>query len=116
MFQFGEILALAIWVVAVVYVATNWRRLGSLPHLRMLLGPTALLAAGTAATVLEGLFFTGADLPWLVVTQDSVVVIDTGAPGARVVNLLEHACMAASCVWLLVGLARIRRMGGETPA
>ena len=108
MFQFGEVLGLAIATMVAVYVLTNRQRLLALPALKALLIPFLFMLAGWIATVVEGIPSGGAGLPRIVFWQQSPQVTAEGGAFSQVFNLLEHLCVAASGVWLAVVLWRTR--------
>jgi hypothetical protein len=113
MYEFGEILTLAICVVAAVYVLTNRRRIGQLQSLRPFVFPFMLALVGWIATVVEGIPQGGPGLPTLVFWTSSPGVVAAGGSFGEVFNALEHVCLAASGVWLLVVLWRGRGAAQE---
>jgi len=106
MFQFGEVVGLAIAVMATVYVLTNWHRILALPSLKVLLIPFFLMVAGCLTTVVEGIPSGGAGLPHIVFWQQSPQVTAGAGAFGLVFNLLEHLCLAAAGVSLLLALWR----------
>lgn len=108
MFQFGEVVGLAIAAMATVYVLTNWHRILALPSLKALLAPFFLMVAGWLCTVVEGIPSGGAGLPRIVFWQESPQVTAGAGAFGLVFNLMEHLCLAAAGVSLLLALWRAR--------
>lgn len=114
MFQFGEILCLALALVLVTYLVSQWRRIRGTPILRPFIGAILLLFVSWVATVVEGVFLEGVSFSNLIlIYQQSVGLAGESSPGSRIFNWIEHVTTAAAGVWLLVGVLRLRRM--ETP-
>jgi hypothetical protein len=115
MFQFGEILTLAICGVTVAYLIANWRRIRSLPALAPYLGPFLCLLTAWITTVAEGLFLSGEQLPLVVFAQESILVA-TQSPFSELLNFVEHAAYAAAGIWLLILIVRDSWNRAEAPA
>ena len=115
MFQFGEILTLAICAVTVIYVLSNWRRIRALPALRPFLGPFLLLVVAWIATVVEGFFLQGQGVPILVFNQESTFIAHQNL-FSELFNLIEHLGYAAAGVWFFVLTWRVFQGGRESPS
>ena len=113
MFQFGEIVTLALFLVVGVYVLAHRRQITALTSLRPLLPPFLLMAAAIIATVAEGVpggLATGGNV---IFWSDSLAVAQRGGLASQVLNLLEHLCHASSGIWLLVILLRANHVERE---
>lgn len=108
MFQFGEVLGLAIAAMAAVYVLTNWQRILALPSLKPLLVPFFLMVAAWIITVVEGIPGGEAGVARIVFWQQSPQVTAGAGGFGQVFNLVEHLCLAAMGVCLLLALWRTR--------
>jgi len=109
MFQFGELLTLAIGVVALAYVVANWRRIRSLPTLRPLVIPFVLIALSWLFTVVEGVFLTNVPFGQILMLQPSVGGSAEAGTGGQILNLLEHLANMSGAVALLVVVLTVRR-------
>ena len=114
MFQFGEILALALSLITLVYLATYWRRICAQPLLRPFVGPFLVLMVAFVSTVAEGVFVAGANIPWIVFGEDSIRVAADN-PASALFNLAEHAAYTAATIWLLVATWHAFRRRQGTP-
>lgn len=114
MFQFGEILTLAIAVVAAAYLVTNWRRVRSSPSLRPFAIPLILMIVTWTATVVEGMFPADATGPWIVMAQESVGIVGNETVPAALFNFVEHITTAIAAVLLFVAVWRLCRTPSET--
>jgi hypothetical protein len=114
MFQFGEVLALALSLIALVYLVTCWRRIQAQPLLRPFVGPFLVLMVAFVSTVTEGVFVEGANIPWIVFGEDSIRVASDN-PASALFNLAEHAAYAAATIWLLVATWQVFRRRQGTP-
>jgi hypothetical protein len=115
MFQFGEILTLALSLITLVYVLTSWRRLFAQPMLRPFIGPFLVLMVAFVSTVVEGAFMQGAGIPWIVFEQDDISIAHAGL-ASELLNLAEHVSYAVAAIWLFVAIWREYRRPRETPA
>lgn len=115
MFQFGELLALCIGLVALVYLLAHRRRIAAEPALHPFAVPFLLMLVAWIATVLEGVHFESGDIPWLVFGQESLSVARRSIT-SELLNLAEHAAYAAGAVGLLVVLWRNRRAVRKAPS
>ncbi len=107
MFQFGEVLTLAISVVAAAYLFANWTRIRSAPTLRPFALPLIVIIITWVATVVEGVFSEDARRGWIVVLQESVGTANGESAVAVVFNLVEHVGTMLAAVLLLVAVRRL---------
>jgi hypothetical protein len=115
MLQFGEVLCLAIGIIAVVYVVVNGRRIRALPSASRLIGPFLLFMIAWICTVVEGLFIQGDQVPIFVIGAASIGQ-SSGSPATEVFNLIEHTAFACAAVWLLVlSIRTLRRRPEGSP-
>lgn len=115
MFQFGEILTLAICIVTIAYVLANWRRIQLLPALKPFVGPFLFLVVAWFATVIEGLFIEGPNIPILVLGQESIGVAHQ-SPYSELLNLAEHVGYAVAGIWMFLLVRRCFRNPGRAAA
>jgi hypothetical protein len=114
MLQFGEILALTLSLITLVYLATYWRRICAQPLLRPFVGPFLVLMIAFVSTVVEGVFLEGANIPWIVFGEDSIRVAADN-PASALFNLAEHAAYTAATIWMLVATWQLFRRRQGTP-
>ncbi len=114
MFQFSEVLTLAIGLVLLAYLLAHRRRIADLPSLRPFVPAVMLLLLSWISTVAEGLFIE--DVPpenviqfW----QKSVGLAVKGGAWSQALNWIEHLSALAASVWLFVAALRIRRANRE---
>jgi hypothetical protein len=107
MFQFGEVLTLAISAVAAAYLFTNWTRIRSAPTLRPFALPLIVMFVAWVATVVEGVFSTDVQQGWIVMMQESVGTAAGESAAAVAFNLVEHVGTTLAAVLLLVAVHRL---------
>ncbi|MCX5683183.1 MAG: hypothetical protein NT049_05800 [Planctomycetota bacterium] len=115
MFQFGEILTLALSLITLVYLLAYRRRIRAEPALRAFVGPFLILMVAFVATVAEGAFMQGADIPVIVFGQENISIAHAGT-ASEWLNLIEHTSYALSAIWLYVAIWRLYKRPRETPA
>jgi hypothetical protein len=115
MFQFGEILTLALSLITLVYILTYRGRIIAQPMLRPFIGPYLVLMVAFVSTVVEGAFMQGADIPWVVFGQEDISIAHSGL-ASELLNLTEHVSYAAAAIWLFVAIRQVCRRHRETPA
>ncbi len=114
MFQFSELLTLAVGLVMLTYLVGHWRRIRRSRTLRPFILPSLLILSAWLFTVLEGVF-----LPWppaqgvIVVEQASIPLSELGGLPAVALNILEHLACGAAGVALLAAAVRLSRTRSE---
>ncbi len=110
MFQFSEILTLAVGLVALTYLVAHRRRAAALPLLRPFIPAFLLLLVSWTSTVVEGFFVEGVP-PEDVIQfwQESVGLTVKGGTWGRIFNWLEHLSALAAGVWLCIAAIRLSR-------
>jgi hypothetical protein len=112
MFEFAELLTLAIATVLMVYLLSVRERLRTLPFLWQLQWPLLLLMVAWIATVIEGIPL-GENAPLFVFVQENVEEANEAGTFSAVSNLIEHLALAGAAVWILVILVRRGRAPEE---
>ena len=115
MLEFGETIALTIAAVVIVYIVANWRRMWSHRRFRAFLIPFAFMACGWIATVAEGFFLEGPDLPLMVFGPHSAE-IGSETPTSWLLHTIEIASYLAAAASLFVLILRNSLRARETPA
>ena len=114
MFQFSEILTLALGLVLLTYLAAHWRRILGATALGPFVGPILLLIFSWVCTVAEGVFLQNVPFENLIVVhQPSVGLPGQAGDMMHLLNWLEHISGAAAGVWLLVSMLQLRRSRRE---
>jgi hypothetical protein len=115
MFQFGEILTLALSLITLVYILTDRSRIIAEPLLRPFIGPFLVLMVAFVSTVVEGAFMQGAGIPWIVFEQDDISIAHASL-ASELFNLAEHMSYAVAAIWLFVAIWRVCKRPRETLA
>ena len=111
MFQFSELLTLAVGLVMLTYLVGHWHRLRRSHTLRPFILPAVLILSAWVFTVLEGVF-----MPWpptqgvIVVQQASVSMAEGGGAATQMLNVLEHVACGAAGIALLAVVVRLSRV------
>jgi len=113
MFQFGEILTLAISAIAAIFLLINGRRILATPNLRPFVLPLILMIVSWIATVVEGIFLPLPANGWVVVMQESVGLAADEPLATTVCNFVEHISTVAAAILLLVAVLRLAWARGE---
>jgi hypothetical protein len=105
MFQFGEVLTLAISLVVVIFLATAWRRIRAAPLVRPFVLPVLLITGAWVFTVLEGIGQAPPGQPVLLFYGEDIF------PATRtwwftICNGLEHLLLMAGAMALLAAVYR----------
>ena len=99
--QFGEILTLAIALVAAAYLASNWRRVRSSETLRLFALPLILMILAWAFSIVEDLFPPGGLTAVTVAFRERAGAEPGQTSMSQVLNILEHVLSMAAAVALL---------------
>jgi len=104
--QFGELLALGLCVVTVLYVLMHRHVFRDVPTLKPFLLPFILVVVAFAATVVEAIP-TG-DIAQIIFWEESPAATQRGGWPSEVLNLLEHMAYAGSVILLALAIWRRR--------